>query len=185
MTRTRRNEVEAEPMSSKVLVALRVRATPARAFKIFTTEIALWWRPNPMFRFTPRSPGVLAFEPGEGGRFTETLPNGKVFEIGRIRAWEPPSAENEGNDGRLVFGWRQATFAADQDTEVEVRFEAVGEETRVTVEHRGWDSVPDAHVARHSFPAAFFLRRHGEWWQALLSAYKEQAFDEDADRGHG
>ena len=25
--------------------------------------------------------GVLAFEPREGGRFTETLPNGKVFEI--------------------------------------------------------------------------------------------------------
>ena len=166
-------------MSSKILVALRVKATPARAFAMFTQEIALWWRPNLMFQFTPRSPGVLAFEPGEGGRFTETLANGKVFEIGRIRAWEPPT---EG-DGRLVFGWRQATFAPDQDTEVEVRFEAVGDETRVTVEHRGWDSVPDAHVARHSFPASIFLRRHGEWWQALLSAYKERT--SDAERGRG
>lgn len=160
-------------MSSRILVALRVRATPARAFDVFTSEIALWWRPNAMFRFTPRDPGVLAFEPGEGGRFTETLANGKVFEIGRIRAWEPPTV----GDGRLVFGWRQATFAQGQDTEVEVRFEAVGEETRVTVEHRGWDSVPDAHVARHSFPAALFLRRHGEWWQALLSAYKQWTSD--------
>jgi hypothetical protein len=116
---------------------------------------------------------VLAFEPGEDGRLTETLPNGKVFEIGRIRVWEPPPDDR--SDGRLVFGWRQATFAADQDTEVEVRFEAVGEETRVSVEHRGWDSVPDAHVARHHFPAAYFLRRHGEWWQDLLGAYKDQA----------
>ncbi|HEY5412547.1 MAG TPA: ATPase, partial [Caulobacteraceae bacterium] len=70
-------------MSSRVVVALRVKTTPERAFEAFTQEIALWWRPNPLFQFTPRSPGVLAFEPGVGGRFTETLPNGKVFEIGR------------------------------------------------------------------------------------------------------
>ena len=92
------------------------------------------------------SPGVLSFEPGEGGRLIETRASGKVFEIGKIRAWEPPH--------RLVFGWRQATFAPGQDTEVEVRFEPVGEETRVTVEHLGWDSVPAAHVARHGFPNA-------------------------------
>ena len=110
---------------------------------------------------------MLAFEPGPEGRLIETLPNGKVFEIGRIRVWEPPS--------RLVFGWRQATFAPDQDTEVEVRFEAVGDETRVSVEHRGWDSVPAEHVARHHFPDAIFLQRHGEWWQALLAAMKEHA----------
>jgi uncharacterized protein YndB with AHSA1/START domain len=154
-------------VTSRVVVALRVKATPARAFEVFTTEIALWWRPNPLFQFTPRSPGVLAFEPGEGGRFIETLPNGKVFEIGRIRAWEPPS--------RLVFGWRQAAFAPGQDTEVEVRFEPVGEETRVTVEHLGWDSVPQEHVARHHFPDQLFLLRHGEWWQALLASMKELA----------
>jgi hypothetical protein len=46
----------------------------------------------------------------------------------------------------------------------------LGEETRVTVEHRGWDTVPAAHVARHGFPTAVFLRRHGEWWQGLLLA---------------
>ena len=154
-------------MTSRVLVALRVKATPQRAFEAFTREIGQWWRHNPLFTFTPRDPGVMAFEPGEGGRLIETLPNGKVFEIGRIRVWEPPS--------RLVFGWRQATFAPDQDTEVEVRFEAVGDETRVSVEHRGWDSVPAEHVARHHFPDAIFLQRHGEWWQALLAAMKEHA----------
>ena len=154
-------------MSSRTIVALRIRAAPERVFEAFTREIGLWWKPNPLFQFTPRSPGVLAFEPGVGGRFTETLPGGKVFEIGRIRVWEPPS--------RLVFGWRQATFTPDQDTEVEVSFVQVGEETRVTVEHRGWDTVPQAHVARHLFPDALFLRRHAEWWQALLAAMKEHA----------
>jgi uncharacterized protein YndB with AHSA1/START domain len=149
---------------ARVMVALRVRATPDRAFEVFTREIAAWWRPNALFAFTPRDPGQLAFEPGAGGRLIETLANGKVFEIGRIRAWEPPS--------RLVFGWRQATFTPDQDTEVEVRFEPVGEETRVTVEHIGWDAIPQAHVARHGFPLPVFLTRHAEWWQALLGAYK-------------
>ena len=146
------------------MVALRVAASPDRAFAAFTAEIGRWWRPNPLFQFTQRDPGVLAFETGEGGRLVETLPNGEVFEIGRIRVWEPPS--------RIVFGWRQATFAADQATNVEVRFEVVGEETRVTVEHTGWDSVPASHVARHGFPDTIFLKRHGEWWRDLLASYK-------------
>ncbi|MFI4975431.1 MAG: SRPBCC domain-containing protein [Caulobacterales bacterium] len=151
-------------MSSRVLVALRVRATPQRAFEAFTAEIGAWWRPNGLFAFTPRDPGVIAFEPGPDGRLTETLASGMVFEIGKVRAWEPPS--------RLVFGWRQASFAPDQDTEVEVRFDQVGEETRITVQHFGWDSVPQQHVARHGFPSAVFLQRHAEWWQALLASFK-------------
>ena len=153
-------------MSSRVLVALRVPASPQRAFDAFTGEIGAWWRPNPLFNFTPRSPGVLSFEPGEGGRLVETLPNGYVFEIGKITAWEPPY--------RLEFSWRQATFTSDQMTRVEITFEAVGEETRVTVQHFGWDTIPAAHVARHGFPDALFLRRHGEWWQALLGSLKER-----------
>ncbi|MDO9224114.1 MAG: SRPBCC domain-containing protein [Caulobacter sp.] len=147
-------------MASRVVVALRVKATPARAFEAFTAEIGQWWRPNPLFAFTPREPGLLSFEGRE--RLIETRAGGQVFEIGRVRVWEPGA--------RLVVGWRQAAFAPDQRTEVEVRFEPVGEETRVTVTHTGWDSVPAAHVARHGFPDGLFLRRHGEWWQALLAA---------------
>lgn len=152
-------------MASRVLVALRVPAAPQRAFDAFTGQIGRWWRPSPLFAFTPRSPGVLAFEGGEGGRLIETLPTGKVFEIGKVKVWSPPE--------RLVFSWRQTTFAPDQDTEVEVRFESMGEETRVTVEHRGWDTVPAAHVARHGFPDQVFLLRHAEWWQALLASLKQ------------
>lgn len=148
---------------SAVVVALRVAASPGRAFEVFTRDIALWWRPDGMFRFTPRSPGVISFEGGEGGRFIETLPGGKVFEVGDIRVWKPGE--------RLVFGWRCAWFEPGQDTEVEVRFEAVGDETRVSVEHRGWDSVPEANAARHGFPTAIFLKHEAEWWRGLLSAY--------------
>lgn len=146
---------------SKVLVAVRVAATPDEAFDAFISEIGSWWQPNPLFQFTPRSPGVVRFEGQAGGRFVEELPDGKVFEIGRIKIWEPGA--------RVVFGWRQAAFRPDQNTEVEVRFEPIGDETRVTVEHRGWDTVPIQHVARHGFANVVFLRREGEWWHVLLA----------------
>ena len=55
-----------------------------------------------------------------------------------------------------------------------VRFEPVGTETRVTVEHLGWDTVPQDHAARHHFPDAIFLRRHAEWWQTLLARMAQQ-----------
>ena len=147
-------------MPSRILVALRVAATPERTFHAFTKEVGQWWRPNGLFRFTSRGAGTLAFEPWLGGRLTETQRAGDVFEIGRIKVWRPPD--------RLVFTWRQASFTPDQETEVHVGFEAAGEGTRVTVEHLGWDTVPSGHVARHRFPDAVFLRRHGEWWQSLL-----------------
>ena len=151
-------------MTSKVYVALRVKAAPSRAFAAFVGEIGAWWRPNGLFQTTPRAPGVLAFEPGEGGRLTETLASGKVFEIGRIRVWDPPH--------RLVFSWRQANFPPELSTEVEVRFEAVGEETRVSVEHRGFDQVPEG-AARHGFPDKVLLMRLADWWRALLTSYRE------------
>lgn len=153
-------------MTSRVYVALRVKAAPERAFDAFVQEIGAWWRPNGLFQTTPRAPGVLAFEPGDGGRLTEKLESGKVFEIGRIAVWEPPS--------RLVFTWRQANFPPELHTEVEVRFEAVGEgETRVSVEHRGFDQVPAGSAARHGFPDEALLMRLAEWWRGLLTSYRD------------
>jgi len=152
-------------MTSKVYVALRVKATPERAFQAFVEEIGAWWRPNMLFQTTPR-PGVLSFEPGEGGRLIETREGGKAFEIGVIRIWEPPD--------RLVFSWRQANFPLDLHTEVEVGFEAVGGETRVSVEHRGFDQVPAESAARHRFPDQVLLMRLAEFWRAQIDAVGER-----------
>lgn len=146
-------------MTSKVFVALRVKATPERAFEVFTAELGDWWQPNGLFQTTPRAPGRLAFD---AGRLVETLENGKIFEIGKVLAWEPPA--------RLVFSWRQASFPPDLVTEVEVTFEAVGQETRVSVEHRGFSQVPADSAARHGFPDPALLARLAEFWQAQIRA---------------
>ncbi|AXE62903.1 ATPase [Hyphomonas sp. CACIAM 19H1] len=145
---------------SAVIVSLRVAASPEEAFDIFTAEIAAWWQPSALFQLTPRGDGTLSFE--EEVRLITTLPNGKVFEIGRVTAWQ--------RGQRLAFSWRQATFTPDQITHVDVHFEAVGEETRVTVEHRGWDTIPQEHVARHGFPLAATQMRLAEYWRAQLAA---------------
>jgi len=152
-------------MTSKVYVALRVKATPERAFHAFVEEIGAWWRPNMLFQTTPR-PGVLSFEPGEGGRLIETREGGKAFEIGVIRVWEPPR--------RLVFSWRQANFPLELHTEVEVGFEAVGEETRVSVEHRGFEQVPAESAARHRFPDQLLLMRLADFWRDQIAAVGER-----------
>lgn len=148
---------------SAVIVSLRVAASPEEAFDIFTGEIAAWWQPSALFQLTPRGDGTLSFE--NEARLITTLPNGKVFEIGRITAWQ--------RGQHLAFSWRQATFAPDQITHVDVRFEAVGEDTRVTVTHRGWDTIPQAHVARHGFPLPATQMRLAEYWRAQLGAFSQ------------
>lgn len=153
-------------MTSSVIVSLRVPADPLRAFEAFTDEIALWWQPSGLFQITPRGDGRLAFEPRVGGRLFTTLDNGKEFEIGRISVWEPGR--------RLVFQWRQATFQADQSTEVEVQFEPVDAETRVSIEHRAWDTIPEAHAARHGFPEQETLRHVARWWRTSLASLSDR-----------
>jgi uncharacterized protein YndB with AHSA1/START domain len=149
-----------------VLIALRVTATPERAFDAFTQEIGQWWRPDPLFRITPWGDGTLAFEGGEGGRLVSRLDNGKTFEIGRVTAWA--------RGVRLAFDWRQATFPRDLNTRVEVTFEAIADETRVTVRHFGWTALPREQAARHGFPDAITQQRVADWWRRSLAAMAER-----------
>jgi len=151
---------------SRVLLATRVNATPARAFAAFTEEIGQWWRPNGLFHFTRRRDGVLSFERGANGRLIETYGDGTVFVVGDVHVWDPPR--------RLVVTWRHQSFAPDQSTELHVRFEEVGDQTRVTVEHFGWDTIPRSHAARHGFPLATFQMRFAEWWQVLLQSLRDR-----------
>ncbi len=159
--------------ASRVLVALRVPVPAARAFSAFTDQIGDWWKPNGLFQLGDGRDGTLAFEPGPEGRLVETYADGTSFVVGHILAWEPPR--------RLVLSWRQASFAPDQETELHVRFDDVDDpaagavQTRVVVEHFGWDRIPREHAARHGMPLATFQIRFAQWWETLLQTLGEVA----------
>ena len=145
-----------------VRVSTRVEVDPETAFRVFTDEVDDWWRDGPRFRWHPERGGTMRFEPGEGGRFLEVYPDGESFEVGRIRIWDPPR--------RLVFGFRARSFAPSEITEVEVSFEARGDATDVSIEHRGFARLRADHPARHGLDAGAFSNMMGTWWADLLTA---------------
>lgn len=150
-----------------IRITTSVAVAPEDAFRIFTEEIDDWWRRGPAFRGTMDGDGELRFEPGEGGRLVQAAAHGTVFEIGRVLAWEPGV--------RLAFEWRNRNFDPGQITEVEIWFESTTSGTKVTLEHRGWDSLPDDHPARHGLDSAGVTRMIGTWWADLLTGLRRHA----------
>jgi uncharacterized protein YndB with AHSA1/START domain len=137
------------------------------AFEIFTTEIDRWWRKGPRFRNAGMNAGMIRLEAGVGGRLFESIESAgveRVFVVGRVRAWEPPS--------RVVFTWRNEVFAPNEDTEVEVTFAPTATGTRVTVTHRGWAAIRPDHPARHSMPLDQFIRNLGTWWGDQMTSMR-------------
>ena len=47
--------------------------------------------------------------------------------------------------------------------------------TQVTLEHRGWASLPDDHPVRHGHVGPDFSRWIGMWWGDLMTALREHA----------
>ena len=151
-------------------VAVRVLATPALAFELFTREIDLWWRRGPKYRNAGRADGRIAIEAGLGGRVYETWRDKSgehTFEIGQVTVWEPPA--------RLVLDWRNSAFQEPERTEVDVTFAPMGTGTLVTVRHRGWESLRKDHPARHGLDDVAFARLLGLWWSEQLESLRQRA----------
>src|SRR5260370_9225979 len=145
-----------------VSATVEVAVNPSTAFAIFTEESGRWWRPGPINWNDSRRAVGMRFEPGVGGCWIEVRDEvtGEGFECGRILVWEAGA--------RLVFLYRDAGHEID-DTEVEVRFEAIDGGTKVTLEHRGWDKVLLDIVARKRE-----IKRWG--WANILGWFSEWAF---------
>jgi uncharacterized protein YndB with AHSA1/START domain len=149
-------------------VSVTVALPPPLAFEIFTEEIDRWWRRGIKFRHTRGRGGFLRIEPEVGGRLFESIDGDggpHVLEVGRVRIWDPPR--------RLSFTWRNANFAAHEQTEVEIEFAPASGGTLVTVTHRGWSSLPADHPARHGLQGAEFARMIGMWWGEQMSSLRE------------
>lgn len=133
---------------TSVRMQVVVAAPRERAFRVFTEQFD---------RIKPREHNLLAvpiaetvFEPRVGGHVYDRGVDGSECQWGRVLAYDPPT--------RLVFSWDispQWRIETDQarSSEVEVRFIAEGERTRVELEHRHLD-------------------RHGDGWQGLAAGVR-------------
>jgi uncharacterized protein YndB with AHSA1/START domain len=126
-----------------IVRTVEVKASPARAFELFTTHMADWWGKG---RTIAKQPHVaIVVEPKAGGRWFEIDAEGVETPWGTVLAWEPP--------GRLLLGWRinsRWTYDADFLTEVEMTFAArPGGGTIVTLEHRDLERF-GADAAKHA-----------------------------------
>jgi uncharacterized protein YndB with AHSA1/START domain len=114
--------------------SLSVNATPERAFEVFTARFASWWPPS--HHIGGGTMKACFIEPKVGGRWYETAEDGSECDWGDVLVWSPPS--------RLVLAWRIGAdwaYHADLLTEVDVRFIADGERTRIEFEHRGLERM--------------------------------------------
>jgi uncharacterized protein YndB with AHSA1/START domain len=120
-----------------VVKSVTVKASPERAFELFTEQMARWW---PVGKTIGKSPHVaIVVEPHAGGRWFERDAKGVETNWGKVLAWEPPT--------RLLLGWQlDSRFAYDPSflTEVEVTIApAAGGGAIVTLEHRNLERFGD------------------------------------------
>jgi uncharacterized protein YndB with AHSA1/START domain len=140
-----------------------LRATPERAFEVFTAGFGGWWPKTHYVGPSPLTGAVI--EPRQGGRWYGEHADGVERLWGDVLTWDPPR--------RLVLAWRlNGEFAYDPDllTEVDVRFTALGDgETRVDFEHRGLERFGDSDAANKTRASMT------GGWDLILGSYKAVA----------
>jgi len=161
----------ASPSGDRVRVSVQVDAPPPVAFEVFTHQIDLWWRHGMAWRSGARGTSVVHLEPRLGGRLFEQLHTATepLVQTGTVIGWEPPH--------HLVLEWRGVNFAPDERTTVDVRFEAHGDGTLVTLVHSGFAALRPDHPVRHGQPVAVFIARTALWWSQLLTSLRQRVGD--------
>jgi uncharacterized protein YndB with AHSA1/START domain len=140
-----------EPIRKTIVVDCSVE----QAFETFTSGLGTWWPLRSHSVGEDRAESVEV-EPRTGGRVIERISGGDSCVWADVLEWEPPR--------RLVFSWYPGRGPIDA-TEVEVRFTPDGDRTRVELEHRGWERIPErAPAARLSYVAG---------WDVVLSHYRD------------
>lgn len=137
-----------EPVRKQLVVSCDVES----AFRTFTEDIATWW---PVETHSITGDGTPVFERVPGGRVYEKAPDGQERDWATILVFEPPH--------RVVLEWRVNSAAP--PTEVEVRFSAEGDGTRVDLEHRGFEAYPSGGIEERG--------NYDSGWPAVLAKYQE------------
>jgi uncharacterized protein YndB with AHSA1/START domain len=137
-------------------MAFEVRCSPEHAFSTWTERIGSWWPAD--HTASGERDLEIVLESRMGGRIYERTSDGVEHDWGEVVGWEPPH--------RLVYLWHLRRDRADA-TEVEVRFVARGEATRVEIEHRGWERLGDE--------GRTWRDRNMGGWSTLLPHFVEAA----------
>ncbi len=155
------------------------------AFAVFTDEIGAWW-PLPTHSIFQAEAGGVHFVDGQ---LIERATDGRETVWAEVVAWEPPH--------RLALTWHPGHDPGGPAGQVEVRFTAEGDGTRVELQHDGWESFgaeamrrrrdytgPSAwgHVLDH-FADGAEHRLDGADLSALAAAY--EVFFAEAEAGFG
>ena len=143
------NTVTVTPVTKSVVVACDIE----HAFRVFTSEVGSWWPLDSHARH-PGAVREVVWEEREGGEVYEISADGEKAHWATVLAWDPPT--------RTVIAWH-VNPDAPAATEVEVRFSAEGDGTRVDLEHRGWERLGEqAAGTRGSYDGG---------WDSVLARY--------------
>jgi len=140
-----------------------VRATPEKAWAVFTSGFGRWWPKTHYIGPSPLTDAVV--EPRAGGRWYGVHADGVERPWGAVLAWEPPR--------RLLLDWQishEWGYQPDLHTDVEVLFVPVGDgETRIDFTHRDLERFGDSEAA------AATRAGMDRGWGLILEAFKAAA----------
>jgi uncharacterized protein YndB with AHSA1/START domain len=142
--------------------SIRVGASQAHAFDVFTAGLGRWWPLDHGIGKAPRKAVVM--ETRVGGHWYELAEDGSRTNVGKIVVWEPPQ--------RFVMTWDiNSQWKPDTtvSSEVEVRFIPDGANaTRVELEHRKFEQM--------GAEGGESMRKDVDrGWPGLLEIFKQRA----------
>ncbi len=127
-----------------------VDADQDTAFEAFTAGIGRWW---PIADHSLHGAGsTVEFADGQ---IVERSAGGETAIWGAVTTWDPP--------GVLAFTWHPGR-APDKASQVRVTFTGLGEQTRVRLEHWGWEVFDEPAAARAEYD---------EGWPLVLDRYRD------------
>ncbi len=140
-------------MTEPLRITFDVACSVEHAFDIWTSRVDAWW---PHDHTVTAEPDLIVILEGEvGGRIFERTSAGAEHEWGEITVWDPPK--------QLSYTWHLRADRA-ETTEVDIRFYPIGAgETRVEIEHRGWDRIGVTGLERRA--------RNQAGWAGLIPHY--------------
>ncbi|HKD31292.1 MAG TPA: SRPBCC family protein [Xanthobacteraceae bacterium] len=115
--------------------SVRVKASQAHAFEVFTAGLDRWWPRKASIGAAPMQ--AMMLEPHLGGRWYEVAEDGSQATVGKVLLWDPPN--------RFIVSWDiNGKWKPDTTvgSEVEVRFTIEGPDaTLVELEHRKFEQL--------------------------------------------